>query len=241
METLLRVASYNIRKAVGLDWRRNSYRITKVLDEIDADIILLQEADKRLGARQGVFDTQELQDNLGYQFASVATNDVSHGWHGNAIIFKNTFTEIESERIALSQKEPRGAVSVSLQHKNGLLVECVGVHLALTQATRLKQISEIRSHLDSRPRQSPQIIAGDFNNWRRTKNVELAFGSEYRVISPGPSFHTARPRLSLDYIVTSNDVEVKNSSVHHTDLSRKASDHFPIYADLIIRKNRPTD
>lgn len=50
----IRVASYNIRKAVGLDWRRDTHRIADVLAEVDADVIALQEADKRLGARAGV-------------------------------------------------------------------------------------------------------------------------------------------------------------------------------------------
>ncbi|MEL7014297.1 MAG: endonuclease/exonuclease/phosphatase family protein, partial [Pseudomonadota bacterium] len=49
----MRVTSYNIRKAVGLDWRRDAGRIVDVLGEIDADVVVLQEADKRLGARAG--------------------------------------------------------------------------------------------------------------------------------------------------------------------------------------------
>ena len=47
----LRLASYNIRKAVGLDWKRKPERVLAVLDEIGADVVVLQEADKRLGNR----------------------------------------------------------------------------------------------------------------------------------------------------------------------------------------------
>ena len=50
----MRIASYNIRKAVGLDWRRDPDRIVDVLAEIDADVVVLQEADRRIGARAGV-------------------------------------------------------------------------------------------------------------------------------------------------------------------------------------------
>src|SRR3990167_4871201 len=45
------VASYNMRKAVGLDRRRNPARVLQVLQEINADIVALQEADKRVGTR----------------------------------------------------------------------------------------------------------------------------------------------------------------------------------------------
>ena len=47
----VKVATYNIRKAVGLDQRRDPARIISVLNEIDADIIALQEVDRRFGAR----------------------------------------------------------------------------------------------------------------------------------------------------------------------------------------------
>ncbi|MGB0968912.1 MAG: endonuclease/exonuclease/phosphatase family protein, partial [Halocynthiibacter sp.] len=47
----LRIASYNIRKCIGLDRRRDPHRTAGVIQALRADIVLLQEADKRLGAR----------------------------------------------------------------------------------------------------------------------------------------------------------------------------------------------
>ncbi len=47
----LRLASYNIRKCLGLDLKRAPGRVMDVINGIDADIIVLQEADKRLGPR----------------------------------------------------------------------------------------------------------------------------------------------------------------------------------------------
>ena len=40
----MRIVSYNIRKAVGLDRRRDPERILAILREVDADIVVLQEA-----------------------------------------------------------------------------------------------------------------------------------------------------------------------------------------------------
>lgn len=45
----LKFASYNIHKAVGLDARRDPDRIITVLREVDADVIALQECDRRFG------------------------------------------------------------------------------------------------------------------------------------------------------------------------------------------------
>jgi hypothetical protein len=47
----LTLATYNMRKAVGLDRRRDPDRILAVLEEVGADIIALQEADRRTGGR----------------------------------------------------------------------------------------------------------------------------------------------------------------------------------------------
>ena len=58
----LTFASYNIHKGVGLDRRRDPERILAVLREIDADVIALQEADRRLGRRETVIPRQMLQD-----------------------------------------------------------------------------------------------------------------------------------------------------------------------------------
>ena len=48
---MIKVASYNIHKGIGLDRRRNPERVVEVLREIDADVIALQEADRRFGTR----------------------------------------------------------------------------------------------------------------------------------------------------------------------------------------------
>ena len=46
----LRLVSYNIRKALGTDRRRNPGRICNVIAAMEPDIVVLQEADLRLGA-----------------------------------------------------------------------------------------------------------------------------------------------------------------------------------------------
>ena len=43
MSNRVRVATYNIHKSRGLDWRVRPDRIVEVLREIDADIVALQE------------------------------------------------------------------------------------------------------------------------------------------------------------------------------------------------------
>src|SRR5690242_17072487 len=101
------LASYNMRKAVGLDRRRDPHRVLKILQEIDADVVALQEADKRVGGR-GSAVPHELIDShgmykpvhLGVRHKRVFDKARKHtdrllkintrniGWHGNAILVK---------------------------------------------------------------------------------------------------------------------------------------------------------
>jgi endonuclease/exonuclease/phosphatase family metal-dependent hydrolase len=48
---MIRVASYNIQKSIGTDFKRKPERILAVLSELDADIVALQEVDRRFGER----------------------------------------------------------------------------------------------------------------------------------------------------------------------------------------------
>ena len=45
MGRYLRLASYNIQKAVGVDFRRDPGRILEVINGLGADIVALQEVD----------------------------------------------------------------------------------------------------------------------------------------------------------------------------------------------------
>lgn len=235
-----RIASYNIRKAVGLDWRRDGLRIAKVLQEIDADIVVLQEADKRLGNRPGVLPARHLSQELGYAFADLSTSPASHGWHGNALLFRPAqFAPRQARRLNLPRFEPRGAVSVLFETPQ---VEIVGVHLGLTPGMRRKQIAALRDLISKAAH--PVVIAGDFNSALRKSTLDALFGPRATSVSPGQSFHATRPFAALDRFVLANGAQEIESAVHHSALSRLASDHLPIVMDVHLAPaagQRPTD
>ena len=64
--SVLRLASYHIQKCVGLDLRRQPQRILQVLEGMRADIVVLQEADKRLPPRPAALP-QFMLDEAGWQ------------------------------------------------------------------------------------------------------------------------------------------------------------------------------
>ena len=84
----IRFASYNIQKAVGQDLRRDPARTLAAISELDADVIALQEADKRLGKRPTALPRFMIEQQTDYVAADVAETDISLGWHGNAILVR---------------------------------------------------------------------------------------------------------------------------------------------------------
>ncbi|WP_108482035.1 endonuclease/exonuclease/phosphatase family protein [Oceaniglobus ichthyenteri] len=224
----LRIASYNIRKAVGLDWRRNGGRIVEVLAEINADIVVLQEADKRIGQRAGVLPVDMLAQDLGYTFADVSVRPQSHGWHGNAILYRpQSLLLSNTQRILLPSLEPRGAISA---HFGAPGIEVVGVHLALNRGIRLKQVAALGEQFKSADH--CVLIAGDFNTWREDGNMLRLLGTGFTQIAPGNSFHAARPMAALDRFMLKGASAESESFVHQSPLSLRASDHLPIVMDL---------
>ncbi|SLN55490.1 hypothetical protein AQS8620_02437 [Aquimixticola soesokkakensis] len=226
----MRIVSYNIRKAVGLDWKRDPARILQVLAEIDADIVVLQEADRRVGARAGVFSDAALAQQ-GYHIVPLAQRPLSHGWHGNAIFLRDALfpkgaPDQVATRVPIPTLEPRGAVSVRLGQ-----FEVIGTHLALTAGMRRKQLQALHDHVTRG--HFPAIVAGDFN--ARVAHLE-PLSDVCQLIIPGPSFHTSRPRARLDRFAVFGGLRVLGSHVHHSTQAARASDHLPVVLDFEVNR-----
>ena len=219
----MRIASYNIRKAVGLDWRRDPHRVVDVIAELEADIVVLQEADKRVGERSGVLPLDRLEAVHDYHLAKLRSGGLSHGWHGNAILYRdNVFSKPETERISLPSREPRGAIGAIFKDKK---FGVIGAHLALTGGIRRKQLSTLSAHAASQD--LPIIIAGAFNHWGR----DLPVGP-YQVVTPGLSFHSTRQIAALDRFILFGSVRCVSARVHSSLKAHRASDHLPVVLDF---------
>lgn len=224
----MRIASYNIRKAVGLDWRRDGDRIARVLEEINADVVILQEADKRLGARAGVLPVEALYDRLGYRMVDLSVRPASHGWHGNLILYRDQSLILKDAlRISLPSLEPRGAVAAIFGAPS---IEVIGVHLALARRIRAGQLAALGQHMAGA--KHPVLIAGDFNAWRTDASIAKTLGGGCRMILPGNSFHASRPSAPLDRFILQGAVREVAAHVHASDLAARASDHLPIVLDI---------
>ncbi|XDA98878.1 endonuclease/exonuclease/phosphatase family protein [Sulfitobacter sp. LCG007] len=226
----LRLVSYNVRKAVGTDWRRDPDRIGRVIAALDADIVVLQEADKRFGGRPSALPREMIEDSTGLVPVEVGQGPESLGWHGIAVLLRRGIAVETVTRIDLPGMEPRGAVISDLR-RGAQRLRLIGVHLGLLRRARRRQLSHLTEVLgEMRP--APMVVAGDFNEW----SLEVGLGRlarDFAIHAPGPSFHAAQPVAALDRIATNPMVQVLDMGVFRDTLSRKASDHLPIWAQLV--------
>lgn len=230
------VGSYNIHKAVGTDLRRDPLRVVQVIAEMGADIVGLQEVDRRFGDRRGVLDPMRLAEETG--LTPVALTDrlgtAAHGWHGNMLLVRGAQVE-RAEAISLPGLEARGAIMADIRLQ-GQPLRVITAHLGLLRQSRLLQARLLARHVRA-PDGRPALVMGDFNDWRLGTDCGLMpLRRELRTVKRSaltrPSFPARMPVLPLDRIMACPQLDLHDLRAHDSPLARRASDHLPLRAAL---------
>jgi len=233
---MLKVASYNIRKAIGTDRRRSPERIIEVLNEVEADIVALQEADRRFGKRVAVLPDWLLEAHTPYRAVPLGVRTESMGWHGNALLIRREHELLAHDHIHLPCLEPRGAVTATVK-AGDQVVRVVGMHLDLSGLWRRRQATAVCRYLDT-PKNAESdigtpdttILMGDLNEWSAGRGCLVDFTRHYELASCGRSFHATRPVATLDRILYRGTHRLHECGVHLSPAARRASDHLPVWA-----------
>jgi endonuclease/exonuclease/phosphatase family metal-dependent hydrolase len=83
----LKIATYNIHRAIGLDRRFKPERIVEILNKLDADIVLLQEVDEGAPRSRELNLAKELAQSCDYPYYALGHNvTLRKGYYGNATL-----------------------------------------------------------------------------------------------------------------------------------------------------------
>ena len=179
-----------------------------------------------MGERPAALPRRLIEDETDFRVVPVSDNEVSVGWHGNAVLVPKSLKTAGAKRIELPGMEPRGAVRIDVE--GGPVV--VATHLGLIRRNRREQLATISAAVkDARS----VVIVGDFNEWSPRRGLE-PLAKRFAITSPGRSFHAARPVAALDRVAHTRDIEVRDAGVEETPLAKRASDHLPIWVDLSV-------
>jgi endonuclease/exonuclease/phosphatase family metal-dependent hydrolase len=226
-----------MRKAIGTDRRRRPERTLEVLCELDADVVALQEADRRFGSRSSAIPLQLIEEQSDYKPVPFQARDGSIGWHGNALLVKKHVEIAHEEMLHLPSLEPRGAVLADLRVR-GEEMRVVGMHLDLSGLWRRRQAHRILSCIENREAKMPAVLMGDLNEWSMQGGCLREFARHLHFADCGRSFHTRRPVVQLDRIMVTPDLAIAECGVHLSATAKRASDHYPIWA--VLEKTSPS-
>jgi endonuclease/exonuclease/phosphatase family metal-dependent hydrolase len=228
---MILVSSYNIRKAIASDWRRRPERTLTVLEEVGADVVALQEADRRFGPRLACLPLGLMTSRTRYRHVPYEVRAGSIGWHGNAILVSSRVEIMRHAILHLPVLEPRGAVLADLRIE-GVDLRVVGMHLDISGLWRRAQMRSILAQLATQPTALPTILMGDSNEWRSTGGFLHDLGPHFAMADCGPSFPARYPVGRLDRIVVGPGFDIVEAGVHRSAAARTASDHLPVWAKI---------
>lgn len=240
----LRVLTYNIHRAIGVDRRFRPERIVRVLRHYEADVVLLQEVDEGAPRSRELNLAKELAHEAGYPHFALGHNvSLRKGRYGNATLSR--FPIARERNIDLSVAQSwirRGCQHTTVQVPDGRTLEVFNLHLGLSAREREKQI-ELLSHcheFGGVPETTPMLVGGDFNDWRSLLWPLFTNGLGFRcatdsktgrrgAIATYPSFS---PQGGLDRIYYRGPLRMTSVRRCRLQITRVASDHLPVIAEF---------
>ena len=244
----VRILSYNIHRAIGLDRRFRPDRIIRIVEHHDPDIVLMQEVDEGVPRSRELDLARELAEALGYPHYAVGHNvTLRKGRYGNATMTRFPILRERNIDLTIGRRKRRGCqhttLALSRRGSKTHRLEVFHAHLGLSAKEREGQIGLlVRSHeFADLDRNAPCLVGGDFNDWRSRLQPIFHQGlcfdlvtehANGRPISTHPSFS---PRGGLDRIYIRGGLRSHGARRCRMQLSRVASDHLPVIADLELR------
>lgn len=239
----LRIATYNIHSCVGRDGIENVERVAAVLREIDADIVALQEV-----TSHPALTDDKLADMLAYLAAAAHmqpiegfTLSAAGAHYGNALLTNLPVAAIRRIDISVPKREPRGVIEVTFtaneQAVNDHAIILWATHLGLGIRERHLQIKKLLGLLHAADVDA-HILLGDFNEWlpwsRPLRALHRWFVASPTIARSPATFPARKPLLRLDRIWVRPAERLVALRAHSTELSRIASDHLPLVAEIIL-------
>lgn len=228
----LRVLTYNIHRARGLDGLVRLDRILAVLAEVDADVVALQE----VLAPQGAV----LAAATGMRAVFGRTRLLPEGAYGNLCLTRLPVVGHRSYSLTCRSFEPRGCLRADVEHGGGRL-HVFNVHLGLSYRERVRQARMLTAIADRRGLAGPRLVLGDFNEWfdgQASRLLRAEFGQPCGRRSGVRTHPSPLPVFPLDRIYHDPAAGLERVVVHRSRLARVASDHLPTYADLRLDPSR---
>lgn len=234
----IRVMSYNIHHAEGIDGKLDVERIARVILDAKADLVGLQEVERGVERTQRRDLPAELAKLTG--LTAQFDKNIPHqgGEYGNAVLSRYPIKQAKNTHLkSFANGEQRGVQQLVLDIA-GRDVLFLNTHLDHRRdpAEREHSATELRAIVTAAGGK-PVILVGDFNASPEAKSIAAIRGfltDTWPAVSKEPGFTipVKKPTRRIDYIwITPASITPVSMAVIQTE----ASDHLPIVAELRLR------
>jgi endonuclease/exonuclease/phosphatase family metal-dependent hydrolase len=243
----VRVLSYNIHRAIGVDRRFLPERIASIIGYYNPDIAMLQEVDEGAPRSRELDLARELARALDFQHYAIGHNvRLRKGRYGNATLSRWPIRRERNIDLTIGFLRRRGCqhtrIAVRTPAGGTRRLEVFNLHLGLSARERERQMSLlVRSReFAALPFGVPTVVGGDTNDWRsllRPLFVELlgfrsATGGNEQRERPIATFPSFFPQGALDRVYYRGPLRLVSARRCRLAVSRVASDHLPVIVDF---------
>ncbi len=223
----VRIMSYNIHNAVGLDGKRDYDRIADVILRENPQVVALQEVDSVTQRSQKDDILRELAERTLMHRVYAAAIPYQGGKYGIGLLTKEK--PLTYRTIPLPGREESRVLLIA-EFEN--YVVCV-THFSLTPADQQASVPLILAEVERIKK--PLFLAGDLNALPNSP-VITALKENFKILTPAekPTFPADQPSECLDYIMI-------GAGDGFALLDRKvvadtvASDHRPVVAEVRLK------
>jgi endonuclease/exonuclease/phosphatase family metal-dependent hydrolase len=225
----LRVLVYNVH-----GFRSGVRRVARAVTEERPDVALLNEA-------KGRFHLRRFARTMGMEVAAHGLR--LFGGVTNAILVRPPWRALHGEVVLFSRTgrfRRRGTVVVRVR-RAGVPVTVAAVHLGLSDAERIRHARELTDALAGMD--PPIVLGGDLNEGPAERAASWVAarlwdawprGAAGALEDSGGTFPAREPRARIDYVFVSEDVRVERCWLEPTRAATEASDHLPLFADVVV-------
>lgn len=242
----LRLITYNIHRAIGLDRRFRLDRIVDIIRDHDIDIVMLQEVDEGVPRSGKMNLAKVLAEEMEYPYFAIGHNvSLRKGRYGNATLSRYPIVRERNIDLTVAERKRRGCqhTTIMLGHgsESGRRLEVFNLHLGLSARERQRQAGIL-----ARSREivtlnagTPCLLGGDFNDWRSLLRAFFVEGMGFRCATDrdtanGPralrTYPSFSPRGGLDRIYYRGGLRLVSAARCRHQSARIASDHLPVLA-----------
>jgi endonuclease/exonuclease/phosphatase family metal-dependent hydrolase len=249
---LLRILSYNMHRAIGVDRLFRPERIARVIDHHQADIVLLQEVDVGVPRSRKLDLAKEMAEAAGYPYYATGLNvKLKQGMYGNATLSKFPISQSRNINLTIGRHKARGCqyslIKISNSSEFSQNIAVFNLHLGLSSQERVRQIGLLvnSEEFSSLVPGIPCLIGGDFNDWRTLLapiftdilNFECATNHSRGYHNPLLTYPAFTPTGGLDKIFYRGPMELIKRRRCWMGITRLASDHLPVIAEFKLQED----